>query len=153
MHSWPYNTYLCWNFLSSVLTKRDEPQGCWFSFPNSRAMAQITLSSVKPWKVHCLHGLWNKTLLQLLYLLHTFNKWSHLITHSVPAAFIPQDIFLVLISVRRRVNRRAIVRPEGSSQRNIPKTSSEIEPPTLQLVLQCLNQLYQHMPPLLHINL
>jgi len=32
------------------------------------------------------------------------------------------------------------------------KDSLEIEPATFQFVMQCLNQLYHHMPLLLHIN-
>jgi len=51
------------------------------------------------------------------------------------------DVFLLLISVRNWVDRRATVRPEGLSQWKIPVTSSVIEPVTFGLVAQWLNQL------------
>jgi len=58
----------------------------------------------------------------------------------------PQEIYPVLISVRRTVDLRATVRPEGLCQRKIPIIPSGIKPVTFRLVAQSLNQLRHRIP-------
>ena len=57
----------------------------------------------------------------------------------------PQEVFLVLISVKGWVDPKATVWLEGLCQWKIPVTPSRIEPATFWLVVQCLNQLRYHV--------
>jgi hypothetical protein len=70
-------------------------------------------------------------------------------THWPP---LPQEIFLILISVRGWVNPRAIVRPEEICQWKIPVTPSVIEPATFRSAEHCVDQLRHRLHILVFSN-
>ena len=64
----------------------------------------------------------------------------------------PQDIPLVLISVKVWIDTRDIVHPKGLYQWKVPMASSGIESSTFRLTAQCLSQLHHSLTILFRAN-
>jgi hypothetical protein len=96
-------------------------------------------SHCRPGQVHRFPGGWSSQISR-----HSALEIGKVVspTHMppLPPPPLPQEMFLVHISVRGWVNPSAIVRPEGLCQwKKLPMTPSGIEPATFRLVAQCLN--------------
>jgi hypothetical protein len=84
--------------------------------------------------------------------LRVAGSWGSQISKQLAlAAFTPQKIFLVLISVRGWVDPKALVWSEELCQWKFPLTLSGIEAATFRLAAQCLNQLC-HCMALLNVK-
>ena len=81
----------------------------------------------------------------------TIGTWTwYACQHNASAAFNPQEVFLVLIFVRGLVDPRAIVGPEGFSEKFRHHRESNPRPSGLY-VARCLNQL-RHRVPHTHVK-
>jgi hypothetical protein len=106
--------------------------------------SKVKQSHYRPWRALRVPGVWGSQILRQF--VHEGGKIVSP-THRPP---LPQEIFLVLISVTGRVDLRAIVRPEGICQWKIPMTPSQIDPASFRVVAQCLKHCATAPPGIPH---
>jgi hypothetical protein len=94
-------------------------------------MAKVNQSHYRPWHAHRIPGGWGSQILRQSA--HEGGK----VVFPTTGRLYPQEIFLLLISVRGWVKNRAMVRPK-ECQWKIPVTPSGIDVATFRFVAQCM---------------
>jgi hypothetical protein len=116
------------------------------SLSKSHALTKLNTLPLSARPLQACTGLWVSRRLRLPEFLHSQHMKVVRLLVVRTGRLCPPEIPLVLVSVRRRVHPRAIVRPEGLNQSKIPMTPSGIDLASFWLVAQSLNQLHHHVP-------